>query len=203
MGKPYSMDLRERVVAAVDAGGLSCHRAAAQFGVGVNTAILWVRRFRETGSVAPGQMGGHKPKKISGKHRDWLLERTRVRDFTLRGLVAELAERGLKVDYRSVWEFVHAENLSFKKSVVASERDRPDVARRRAQWQKYQGQIDPERLVFIDETWTKTNMATLGAVRHQAHNQSPARPLEDHNLPGRIALRSDRGTMGSRWPDRR
>ncbi|MGA7940218.1 MAG: IS630 family transposase [Bradyrhizobium sp.] len=161
MGKPYSMDLRERVVAAVDPGGLSCHRAAAQFGVGVNTAILWVRRFRETGSVAPGQMGGHKPKKISGKHRDWLLERTRARDFTLRGLVAELAERGLKVDYRSVWEFVHAENLSFKKSVVASERDRPDVARRRAQWQKYQGQIDPERLVFIDETWTKTNMATL------------------------------------------
>ena len=44
---------------------------------------------------------------------------------------------------------------------MASERDRPDVARRRAQWQKYQGQIDPERLVFIDETWTKTNMATL------------------------------------------
>jgi transposase len=69
-GKPYSMDLRERVVAAVDKGGLSCHKAAAQFGVGVNTAILWVRRFRETGSFAPGQMGGHKPKAISGKHRD-------------------------------------------------------------------------------------------------------------------------------------
>ena len=105
MGKPYSMDLRERVVAAVDPGGLSCHRAAAQFGVGVNTAIIWVRPFRETGSFAPGQMGGHKPKKISG---NWLLERTKERDFTLRGLVVELAERGLKVDYRSVWEFVHA-----------------------------------------------------------------------------------------------
>jgi hypothetical protein len=47
-------------------------------------------------------------------------------------LVAELAERGLTVDYRSVWEFVHAEKLSFKKSVVAGERDRPNVARRRA-----------------------------------------------------------------------
>jgi putative transposase len=45
--------------------------------------------------------------------------------------------------------------------VVASERDRPDVARRRAQWQAYQGRINPERLVFIDETWTKTNMAPL------------------------------------------
>src|SRR5204863_1195346 len=48
-----------------------------------------------------------------------------------------------------------------KKSVVAGERDRPDVARRRAQWTKYQDRIEPERLVFIDETWTKTNMAPL------------------------------------------
>jgi len=44
---------------------------------------------------------------------------------------------------------------------VAGERERPDVARRREQWQKYQGRIDPSRLVFIDETWTRTNMAPL------------------------------------------
>jgi len=44
---------------------------------------------------------------------------------------------------------------------VAGERDRPDVARRRAQWTKYQDRVEPERLVFIDETWTKTNMAPL------------------------------------------
>ena len=116
MGKPYSVDLRERVVAAVEHGGMSCRRAAAQFGVGISTAINWVRRFRETGSVAPGQMGGHRPKSISGEHRAWLLGRTQERDFTLRGLVAELAERGLKVDYRTVWSFVHAEKLSFKKN---------------------------------------------------------------------------------------
>ena len=161
MGKPYSMDLRERVVAAVRTGGLSCNRAAKQFGIGISTAINWVRRQRETGSVAPGKMGGHRPKKIAGEHRDWLLQRTKQGDFTLRGLVAEFAERGLKVDYRSVWEFVHAEKLSFKKSLVAGERDRPDVARRRAQWTKYQDRVEPERLVFIDETWTKTNMAPL------------------------------------------
>jgi putative transposase len=116
MGKPYSIDLRERVVAAVKTGGLSCHQAAKQFGIGVNTAITWMRRLRETGSVAPGKMGGHKPKAISGAHRDWLLQRVKNGDFTLRGLVAELAERGLEVDYRSVWEFVHAEKLSFKKN---------------------------------------------------------------------------------------
>ena len=115
MGKPYSMDLRERAVAAVMSGGLSCHRAAEQFGLGVNTVITWVRRLRQTGSVAPGKMGGHRPKGISGEHRTWLLHRIEDGDFTLRGLVAELAERGLNVDYRSVWEFVHAEKLSFKK----------------------------------------------------------------------------------------
>jgi transposase len=114
MGKPYSMDLRKRVVTAVVTGGLSCNQAAKQFGIAVSTAIGWVRRQRQTGSVAAGKMGGHRPKAISGEHRVWVLERTK-RDFTLRGLVAELAERGLKVDYRSVWEFVHAEKLSFKK----------------------------------------------------------------------------------------
>jgi transposase len=115
MGRPYSVDLRERVVAAVVSGGMSCNRAAKQFGVGISTAIHWVRRVRETGSVVPGKMGGHKPKKISGEHRAWLLQRIKDGDFTLRGLVAELAKRGLNVDYRPVWEFVHAEKLSFKK----------------------------------------------------------------------------------------
>jgi putative transposase len=115
MGKPYSMDLRERVVSAVQEGGLSRRQAAARFGVSVSTAIKWVSRFRATGSVAPGQMGGHCPKKIRGEHRRWLVERCGARDFTLRALVAELAERRLKVDYRTVWTFVHEEKLSFKK----------------------------------------------------------------------------------------
>jgi transposase len=61
-GTPYSNDLRERVVACVEQGGLSRHEAAARFGVAISTAILWVRRFRATGGVAPGQMGGRKLK---------------------------------------------------------------------------------------------------------------------------------------------
>lgn len=118
MGRAYSTDLRERVVAAVEREGLSRHEAAARFGVAPSSAIKWVRRFRETGSVAPDQIGGHKPRVLRGAHRDWLLERTK-QAFTLRGLVAELAERGVKVDYRQVWEFVHAEGLSFKKKRAA------------------------------------------------------------------------------------
>jgi putative transposase len=116
MAKPYSMDLRERVVAAVEKEGLSRNEAAARFGIGISTAINWLRRFKNTGSVAPGQMGGHKPKAIRGAHEVWLRERVRQGDFTLRGLVTELAGRGLKVDYHSVWDFVHAAKLSFKKN---------------------------------------------------------------------------------------
>ena len=130
MARAYSMDLRERVVAAVERDGLSRHEAAARFGVAASSAIKWVCRFRETGSVAPGQIGGHKPRILRGEHRDWLLERA-TRDFTLRGLVAELAERGVKVDYRSVWEFVHAEGLSFKKK-RAARRTAPAVDRQTA-----------------------------------------------------------------------
>ena len=111
----YSMDLRERVVCAVKIDGLSRRAAAARFGVSYSAAIEWLKRLEQTGSVEPRQVGGYKPKKISGAWRDWLVERCREKDFTLRGLVVELGERGLKVDYRSVWEFVHAEKLSHKK----------------------------------------------------------------------------------------
>ena len=96
---------------------MSRQAAAHRFGVAPSTVINWVRQFHEQGHVEPGQMGGHKPKTLSGEHRVWLIARCRAGDFTLRGLVGELlAERGLKVDYRSVWEFVHAEDLSFKKN---------------------------------------------------------------------------------------
>lgn len=129
MAAPYSLDLRERVVAAVETGGMSCNRAAKHFGVAISTAIIWVKMFRRTGSLQPGHMGGHKPRKIAGDHRDWLIARCRSADFTLRGLVAELAGRGLQVDYHSMWDFVHAEKLSYKKNAA---RQRAGSAGRRS-----------------------------------------------------------------------
>lgn len=115
MARPYSKDLRERVVWAVEEEGLSRRQAAERFGIGIKTAIEWVRRFRETGSVAAKPMAGCRPKKIVGRYRDWLLERCQGQAFTLRGLVGELAGRGLQVDYRTVWDFVHGEKLTYKK----------------------------------------------------------------------------------------
>ncbi len=119
MGKPASLDLRERVIAAVEDEGMSRNRAAARFGVAPSSAIKWVARFRATGSAAPAKMGGHKPRTLRGAHAAWLIARCRQKDFTISQLVEELmAERGLRVDRRSVWEFLHAERLSFKKKPV-------------------------------------------------------------------------------------
>jgi transposase len=113
------MDLRERVVAAVVEDGMSRNAAAARFGVGISSAIRWVARFNETGSAAPAKMGGYKPKTLRGEHAAWLVARCHEKDFTISQLVEELHQaRGLKVDRRSVWEFLHAEKLSFKKKPV-------------------------------------------------------------------------------------
>ena len=159
MARPYSLDLRERVVAAVAAGG-SCRSVASTFGVSVSSVVKWSQRFRATGSAAAKPMGGRRPYALAA-HRDWLLRRlAETPEVTLRALVAELAERGIIVSYYAVWHFFEHEGISFKKITVhASERDRSDVARRRARWMRHQGKLDPARLVFIDETWAKTNMA--------------------------------------------
>ncbi|MGQ0559631.1 MAG: IS630 family transposase [Sphingosinicella sp.] len=158
MTRPYSMDLRERAVARVLAGE-SVRSVAAALSISAASVVRWSQRHRRTGSAAPGKIGGHR-RPVLGAHRAWLLERA-TRDFTLRGLVGELGEQGVKVDYVQVWRFVHAEGLSFKKSVLPAEQLRPKIARRRAQWRKYQNRLDPARLVFVDETWAKTNMAPL------------------------------------------
>jgi transposase len=132
MTRPYSNDLRERVVGAVSRGELSCRQAARHYDVGISTAIRWVRRLRRTGSVSPDKIGGYRPKKLIGPWRLWLLERCRGGDFTLRGRLP----RGVGLRARG-------ETQSQKKTLIASEQDRPDIARRRAQWLRYRHRIDP------------------------------------------------------------
>ena len=114
MGRAYSLDLRERVVAAVVAGG-SCRTVAATFKVSVASVVKWTQRFRATGSAAARRVGGKRPYALSSE-RDWLLKRlAQEPDITLRALLAELAERGIKVSYYAVWHFFEHEGISFKK----------------------------------------------------------------------------------------
>ena len=117
MVRPISNDLRERAVSAVLAGE-SCRSVAARMGVAVSSVVKWCQRYRETGSVAPGQMGGHR-KSVLDPHRDFILERIeQTPHLTLHGLKDELAARGVKVSHNAVWLFLRREGLSFKKNAV-------------------------------------------------------------------------------------
>jgi putative transposase len=115
MAKPYAMELRERAVKFVLAGE-SRHAVARRLGLGASTVIRWLDRHKTTGSSAPAKFGGYRKPKIAGSYRDWFLERIGRGSFTLQGLADELEAHGLKVDYKTVWTFVHAQDLSFKKN---------------------------------------------------------------------------------------
>ncbi len=160
MGAPYSFDLRERVVGAV-AGGMGRQKAAALYRVSHSSAIRWTRRKAGTGSPAALPMGGKKPFALADE-ATWIRARVAEKpDITGRELLAELTGRGVDVSYYGVWNFLDRAALSFKKSLRASEQDRADVARRRQQWKQRQGMVSAARLVFIDETWAKTNMTRM------------------------------------------
>jgi transposase len=127
MARPYSQDLRERVVASV-VGGRSCRATAAIFGVSVACVVKWCQRFRASGSAAAYRMGGHRPRSLVGE-RDWLLRRLAEKpDLTLRAVVAELAARGISASYGAVWRFFAREGITFKKKPA---RQRTGPSRRR------------------------------------------------------------------------
>ena len=114
MARAYSLDLRERVVAAV-AAGESCRAVATEFKVSVASVVKWSQRFRANGSAAAYKVGGRRPYALAGE-RDWLLARLADKpDITLRALGAELAARGIKVSHFAVWHFFEHEGISFKK----------------------------------------------------------------------------------------
>ena len=128
MVRPLSNDLRERVVAAV-VGGESSRSVATQFGVAVSSVVKWAQRYRATGSVAPGKMGGHR-KRLLEPHRAFIIQRiSETPHLTLHGLKEELAARGVRVSHNAVWLFLRREGLRFKKNAA---RPRTGAPRRRA-----------------------------------------------------------------------
>jgi transposase len=116
MAKPYSMDLRERAMARLEAGETS-REVASALKVAVSSVVKWAARKRCLGSAAPGKMGGHRPYLIDGEHRLFVLaEVKRDPNMTLHRLTAMLAERGLIIHPASVGRFLHREGKSFKKN---------------------------------------------------------------------------------------
>lgn len=160
MAKPYSDDLRVRVAAAI-ADGESCRSIAERYDIAPSTVVKWSKRVRETGSPAPAKFGGHRTCSLD-PYRAFVLEQIDdVPHLTLHRLKDLLAEQGIAVSHDTVWRFLRREGRSFKKTLFAAEQNRPDVVRRRNRWPRARRHLDPARLVFIDETWIKTNMAPI------------------------------------------
>ena len=87
-----------------------------RYAVSELSAIKWTRRKRETGSAAPDKMGGKRPKLLDGE-RDWLMARMAEKpDLTLAALLVEVHARGQPVCLDTLWRFLKACGLSFKKN---------------------------------------------------------------------------------------
>ncbi len=116
MGRPYSTDLRERVVGAVEAGH-SRRAAAEMFGISASCAVKLVRRWRETGSVKPDKLGAPKRSKLD-PHGDWLVDLVKGEpDLTLEEVRARLrAERDMAASIGALWSFFEQRDISFKKN---------------------------------------------------------------------------------------
>src|SRR5579871_299882 len=135
MERPLSKDLRERIVAAVE-GGESRQAAGRRFRVSASCVIKLVQRWRASGSVEPGRMGGWKDYSLADHEavvRALIAKRS---DLTLEELRDELAEQGIHVGRSSVDRFLKARQLTLKKSRSAppsrTARTSPPRARRGA-----------------------------------------------------------------------
>jgi len=117
MTTPLSIDLRQRLIAAVD-GGMSCRSAARRFGVAASTAILWVDRWRRTGSVRPKPQGGDFRSHRIEAYADevlGLIEATP--DITLAEIASHLETRhGVRAAQSTIWRLLDRHGMTFKKN---------------------------------------------------------------------------------------
>ena len=163
MAKPYSQDLRDRVIDAVKKGEMSRRAAARRYEISKSVAIKWLERVERDGSRAPVGHGGHRASKTDaapglfggragreiGRHASGPLRSPFGR---ARGQSRHLDDEPLLSPDRR-----HGRKKDPRRARAGSPRHRSP----RKRWRTYQGLIDPRRLVFIDETWTKTNMTRL------------------------------------------
>ncbi len=117
MTKALSIDLRERLISAVD-GGMSRRSAARRFGVAASTAIKWVDQWRRTGHVRPRPQGGDKRSYRIEAHAEEILALIEeTPDMSLGEIAGHLdATHGLKVAQSTVWRLLDRRAMTFKKN---------------------------------------------------------------------------------------
>lgn len=115
--KAYSLDLRRRVVAFVEAGH-SCHAAAARFDVSVSFAVKLMAEFHATGSYAPKPEGGWRYSKLDPQRR-FLERRIAAKpDITMAELSCELAAMGVRIDPSSLSRWFRRNGYRYKKNAA-------------------------------------------------------------------------------------
>lgn len=154
----------ERVLSYVDEGH-SRRAAAAHFRGSVSFVVNLVKAFGARGSLAPKPSGGRRHAKLE-PHRAFLLQKIAEKaDITMPELAAELAAATCeKADPASLSRWLIRIGYRFKKTLRASEHDRPDVKQAREEWtltRQPAMRLEPHRLVFLDETGTTTKMTRL------------------------------------------
>jgi len=117
MTRPLSMDIRDRLVRAVD-GGMTRRSAAKRFGVAASTAIKWVEQWQRTGVVAPRPRGGdHRSQRLETHAEEILGLIEQTPDITLSEIAAHLDEaHGIKAAPSSVWRLLDRHGMTFKKN---------------------------------------------------------------------------------------
>jgi transposase len=116
VARAYSQDLRERVIAATEAG-MPARHAAVRFGIGLATAIVWARRARETGERTARRQG-QPCRSMLDAHGDYLEQLIAATcDITLAEMQAKLLEeRGVKCSIGTLWKCLDQRKLTVKKS---------------------------------------------------------------------------------------
>ena len=155
--RPYSLDLRQRVIAALDAGEGSQPEIAARFRVSASFITRLLKRRRQTGSVAPAPHGGGHPPALGRAAQRRLRRLVREQpDATLEELAARV---GVPCGRMAIFRTLRKLRITRKKkSLHASERDSRRVRRKRRAFRKAMAGLDPRRLVFVDETGANTAM---------------------------------------------
>src|SRR5512143_514750 len=175
--RPYSLDLRARVAAAVDEHEDSQPEIARRFRVSPSFITRLLRRRRLTGSVAPEPHGGGHPPALDHAGREKLRQLVREQpDATLE----ELATRvGVPCGRMAIFRTLRQLKVTRKKkSLHAKERDSPRVRRKRRAFREEVATVDPEHLVFIDETGANTAMT-------RTYGRAPPGQRVQGSVPGR------------------